>query len=99
MAANVDPALPPVRAGAEPVRRFDEPHRPAGVHENRMRPRLISEKPHAANQIAVGDAGRAEDHVVAAHEIVDLQNAIDIAKTHRDRAVGLVFDCAARAAP
>ena len=39
--------------------------------EDRVRAGLVPEKPHAADEVAVGDAGRAEHDVLARYEIVD----------------------------
>ena len=50
-----------------------------------MRTSLVTEKANATNQVAVGDAGRTEDHIVATHEIIDFQDALDIAKAHLNR--------------
>lgn len=69
-------ALPGPRL-APPVLRLDRPHRPArGPHHHALRPSSPPPfEPHAAQEVAVGHARRREKDVVAAAEVVGVEDA------------------------
>ena len=56
-----------------------------------MRAGVVSEKPDAASQVAVGDAGRAKHQMLALDEIVHRQHLRQIANSHLVRAPGFLF--------
>src|SRR5690606_5602621 len=61
------------------VMRLDPSHRPAGrPHHHGMRGRATVDVLHAFEQLAVGDPGDGEHHIVALHQVVDREDLVDI---------------------
>ncbi len=55
-----------------------------------MRLGLVTGKANAPYQVPVGDAGGDEDDILAAHEVVEAQDPVQIAEAHRLRAFAFV---------
>ena len=49
----------------------------AGAHDERVRPRAVGEEPDAAEELAVRDAGRDDDHLFG-REVVDREDPLDV---------------------
>ena len=72
--------------------RRDRPHRPrARAGDQRLGGRLPAAVPNALQEVAVGDAGGGEEHVLAGDEPVDVEDFIEVvAGVDRGLALGVV---------
>src|SRR5262249_42257010 len=48
------------------------------THHQALRARAVAPIANAAKEFAVGDAGSREEHVVAGHEVVEVQHLVDV---------------------